>query len=57
MKRKLILGVIVLVVSVGIGAVGAGLLIGQAAGRDVSRELGDLIARDFGRSISRALWK
>jgi|HubBroStandDraft_2_1064218.scaffolds.fasta_scaffold3520965_1 hypothetical protein len=48
-KRKLILGAIVLLVVIGVGYVSAAVLIGEAAGREVSRELGN--------SIAKALWK
>jgi hypothetical protein len=48
-RRTLILGAIALLAAFGLGIVGAGLLIGQSVGRDVSNELGD--------SIAKALWK
>jgi hypothetical protein len=44
-RRKVILGTIVLVVAVCIAEVGASLLIGRIAGREVSRQLGDSIAK------------
>jgi H+/Cl- antiporter ClcA len=56
-RRKLILGVVVILVAIGVGYVGASVLIGQAVGREVARQLGDSIAKDLGDSIAKAVWK
>jgi hypothetical protein len=44
-RPKVILGTIVLVVTVCIAEVGASLLIGRTVGKEVSRQLGDSIAK------------
>jgi len=52
-RCKLILGAIALLATFGLAVFGAGFLIGQAVGREMSRQLSNA----FGETVAKALWK